>query len=291
MTHDQQSEQHFLVKLTQAQRKVVAEIAPEFADRLKLDERNQRTIQFTLAELKAIKEKAGQAIRQAGTGMVRNSLRHVIDIATQALDCSPGIGASPASERLYQVKIPLLDARPPIWRRIQVRDGTLDKLHEHIQTAMGWTNSHLHHFRVGEQLYGDPDLMQENFEEMEYEDSTSTRLSAILPRSGKRFAFEYEYDFGDGWRHEVLFEGCLRAERGQRYPVCLEGERACPPEDVGGVRGYRDFLQAITDPEHEDHDRLLEWAGGRFDPQGFDPAKATKAMRKGLPDWRSMAGW
>ena len=285
MPRSKQPEQHFLVRLTQAQRKVVAEIAPELADRLKLDERNQRTIPFSLAELRAIKGKAGEAMRHASTGMLRNSLRHVTDLTAQALDRSRGFGAIPAAERVYQFRITLLDTRPPVWRRVQVKDCTLDKLHEHVQTAMGWTNSHLHHFRVGEQLYGDPLLVQENFEEMEYEDSTTTKLSAVLPRGGQRFAFEYEYDFGDGWRHEVLFEGCLRAERGQRYPVCLEGERACPPEDVGGVRGYRDFLQAITDPEHEDHDGLLEWAGGSFDPEAFDPA-ATRAMLRGLPDWR-----
>src|SRR5262249_52438628 len=153
-------DQRLPVRLTQAQRKVVAEIAPEFADRLKLDEKPQRTILFTVAELKAIMEKAAAAVPHANTGMVRNLLRHVIDIATQALDCSQGIGAIPASERLYQFKITLLDARPPIWRRIQVKDCTLDKLHEHIQMAMGWTNSHLHHFRIGEQLYGDPLPMQ-----------------------------------------------------------------------------------------------------------------------------------
>jgi hypothetical protein len=169
-----------------------------------------------------------------------------------------------------------------------VKDGTLDKLHEHIQTAMGWTNSHLHHYRVGEQLYGDPLLLAENFEEMEYEDSTDTNLSDILPKSGGRSRFEYEYDFGDGWRHEVLFEGCLRAERGKRYPVCLEGARACPPEDVGGVWGYADFVEAIQNPDHEDHDGLLAWAGGSFDPEAFDPAAATREMHRGLPDWRRM---
>jgi hypothetical protein len=84
-----------------------------------------------------------------------------------------------------------------------------------------------------------------------------------------------------------MFEGCLRAERGKRYPVCVEGARACPPEDVGGVWGYQEFLEAITDPEHEDHDGLLEWAGGSFDPEAFDPAAATREMRRGLPDWRS----
>src|SRR5260370_11476922 len=97
----------------------------------------------------------------------------------------------------YQGKISLLDSQPPVWRRIQVRDCTLDKLHEHIQTAMGWTNSHLHHFRINDRLYGDPWLMEENFEDMGYEDSTSTKLSAILPKSSKRLRFQYEYEFGD----------------------------------------------------------------------------------------------
>ena len=281
------SQQHFPVRLTQAQRKAVAEIAPDLADRLKLDEKPQRTIQFTLAELKAIREKAGRAMRQARTGVLLNSLRHVTDLTAQALDRSRGLGALPAAERVYQFKITLLDARPPIWRRIQVKDCTLDKLHEHIQTAMGWTNSHLHHFRKGEQLYGDPELMQENFEDMDYKDSTATKISDILPVSGKKFRFEYEYDFGDSWHHEVLFEKCVEAEPGKRYPVCTEGARACPPEDVGGVWGYQEFLEAINDPEHEDHDGLLEWAGGSFDPEAFDPAEATKAMRRGLPDWRS----
>jgi hypothetical protein len=202
------SSQRYPIKLTQAQRKVVAEIAMEFADRLKLDEKPQRTIPFTLAELKAIREKAGKAIRQASTGMVRNLLRQVVDLTAQALDRSRGLGAIPAAERLYQFKITLLDTRPPIWRRIQVKDGTLDKLHEHLQTAMGWTNSHLHHFKIGERFYGDPLLMQENFEEMEYEDSTTTKMSVILSKSGKRFRFEYEYDSGDSRRHEVLPSPC-----------------------------------------------------------------------------------
>src|SRR5262249_26892291 len=159
------------------------------------------------------------------TGMMRNSLRHVTDLAAQALDRSRGTGAIPAADRLYQFKITLLESHPPIWRRIQVQDCTLDKLHEHIQTAMGWTNSHLHHFRIGEQLYGDPDLMQENFEEMEYKDSTTTKISDILPRTGRRFRFQYEYDFGDSWYHEVLFEGVVRADPKVKYPLCLEGER------------------------------------------------------------------
>lgn len=194
-------------------------------------------------------------------------------------------------DAVCQFKITLQESHSPIWRRIQVRDCTLDKLHEHIQTAMGWTNSHLHHFKLGEQLYGDPDLMKENFEEMEYKDSTTTKISDILPKTGKRFRFQYEYDFGDSWYHEVLFESIVRAESKVKYPHCLGGARACPPEDCGGIWGYGDFVEAIQNPSNERHEELLEWVGGKFDPEKFDPAKATKAMRKGLPDWRRMAGW
>jgi hypothetical protein len=162
----------------------VAEIAPELADRLKLAEPNQRTIPFTRTELQAIKEKASRARSQARTGMVRNSLRHVTDLAGQALDRSRGLGAIPAAERLYQFNITLLDIQPPIWRRIQVKDCTLDRLHEHIQTAMGWTNSHLHDFKIAGKDYGDPLLLDENFEEFDYGDSTTTKLT--LQRYGDR---------------------------------------------------------------------------------------------------------
>jgi hypothetical protein len=190
-----------------------------------------------------------------------------------------------SSAVLYQFKITLLGIEPPIWRRIQVQDCTLDKLHEHIQAAMGWTNSHLHIFDIKGKSYGDPDLLEDEFE---YTDSTTTMLSDILPKTRKRLAIKYSYDFGDSWQHEVLFEGCPPVERNAKYPVCLEGERACPPEDVGGICGYQEFLAAIADTKHEQHRDLLRWCGGRFSPEQFDAEQATRAMRKGLPDWRKM---
>jgi len=128
-----------------------------------------------------------------------------------------------ATGTLFQFKIKLLGSEPPIWRRIQVQDCTLDKLHEHIQTAMGWTNSHLHQFEIKGQRYGDPELLDDGFEDFECVDSTVTMVSDVVPQSGKRFAFKYEYDFGDGWEHEVLFEGCPEPEKGKKYPLCLEG--------------------------------------------------------------------
>jgi hypothetical protein len=286
MTRSKQPEQRFPIKLTYAQRKAVAEFAPRLADRLKREEPNQRVIDFTQAELKVLKTKAQAAIKRARTGTERRPLRHVLDSATFALSQSRGGASIPASERVYQFKITLLESHPPIWRRIQVKDCTLDKLHEHIQTAMGWTNSHLHHFRISGRPYGDPMLMQENFEEFGYKDSLRTQLSDILPRHGRRFRFQYEYDFGDSWYHEVLFEGVVRVEPRQKCPLCLEGARACPPEDVGGVWGYADFVEAIQDPAHEEHEGMLEWVGGSFDPDAFDPERATREMRRGLPNWR-----
>jgi len=192
-----------------------------------------------------------------------------------------------ATGKLLQFKITLLGIEPPIWRRIQVHDCSLDKLHEHIQTAMGWTNSHLHQFEIKGERYGDPGLLDDGFDEFDCEDSTTTMLSEILPKTGKRFAFKYEYDFGDGWEHEVLYEGSPPAEKGKKYPLCLEGARSCPPEDVGGVWGYATFLQAKDDPSHEDHELYAEWCPD-FDPEAFDPKRATRAMKTGLPDWRTM---
>ena len=275
------------IKLTWGQRKMLAYADPGLESRLKLDEPNQRIVDFTVAELKKLKETAEAAIQKASTGYERRPLKLVLKTTDQAIAQSQRLSTA---DTVYQFKITLQESHPSIWRRIQVQDCTLDKLHEHVQTAMGWTNSHLHRFQIGEQRYADPMLMEEDFEEFGYKDSTTTMLSAILPINGKQFRFEYEYDFGDGWQHEVLFEGVLRAESKVKYPLCLEGARACPPEDCGGIWGYAELIEALGNKDHERHEDMLEWIGGRFDPEAFSPAKATKAMKKGLGDWRN-AGW
>jgi hypothetical protein len=282
------SDRHFPVRLTLAQRIVVAEVFPTLSDRLRLDEPNQKVVTLTLAELKVICNGVAPAIRHATSGMKRASLRLVLDITRKAIEHFQGIGVIPAKDRVYQFKITLKGIRPLVWRRIQVRDSTLDKFHERIQTAMGWTNSHLHHFQINDRLYGDPWLLDENFVEMNYKNSRETVLRKMLPKSGERFQFEYEYDFGDSWWHNVLFEGCLRAEPGQRYPLCLEGERACPPEDVGGTTGYKEFLHALARSGDEQHEQWVGWIGRAFNAENFDAEKATKRMRRGLPDWRKM---
>ena len=175
----------------------------------------------------------------------------------------------PKTYKLFQLKITLLDLKPPIWRRIQTRDCTLDALHDVLQVVMGWENSHLHRFEINGQVFGDPDHFEENFLEIDMRDSLKTKLSQIVPKDGKRCRFIYEYDFGDGWRHEILFEGNPEVQPGVVYPTCLEGERRCPPEDVGGTGGYQEYLEAIADPSHENHQDFLRWRG-KFEPESFD---------------------
>ncbi len=277
------------VSLAHGQRMAIADLLPQFIDRLKLDAKGQSKISFRLSELKAILWSAGEEVSLAGSGKHRNALRRIIASFQKTIREAHEIGAIPPSKRLYQFKITLLGIKPTIWRRIQVQDCSFDRLHECIQSAMGWTNSHSHQFEILGIVYGDPELLCENPEGFVGVDSRVTKIGAVVPRSGVRFPFSYEYDFGDRWKHGVLFEGCLESEQGVRYPRCLEGERACPPEDVGGDSGYKEFLVAIADPAHEEHEEWKQWAGGNFDPEHFDPLCATRTMQQPFFDWRQLA--
>jgi hypothetical protein len=177
-----------------------------------------------------------------------------------------------APGQIYQLKITLKDIQPPVWRRVQVKDCTLSRLNAIIQTSMGWDGYHLHVFQVGGEEYGepDPDGM------MEYESSRRVKLSQLMAQGIKKFT--YTYDFGDNWEHTIQIEKTLPAEPGVHYPRCIDGQRACPPEDCGGPWGYQDFLEAVKNPEHSEHEEMLEWAGGEFDPEAFDPAAVNAEL-------------
>jgi hypothetical protein len=274
------------VRATLAQRKIIAELLPALADRLLLDTKNQRTLEISRTELTDIVRKVSGAIRDARGGSRPNSLRLIRDVAHAAIERYELDKSIAASETIYRFRIALMDCYPPIWRQIEVPDGTLDDLHEYIQTAMGWTNSHLHQFSIDDDCYGDPQLLNDGLYEPEIIDSTQIRLGTLFDKARRGTRFRYQYDFGDGWEHEVTFEGRLATEPDAKYPRCIDGARACPPEDVGGTFGYVDFLEAIQDPRHENHKEMLEWSGRRFDPEKFSAATATKEMRRGLPDWR-----
>jgi Plasmid pRiA4b ORF-3-like protein len=175
---------------------------------------------------------------------------------------------------VYQVKVTLKGSKPPIWRRMQVTsETTLAQLHRILQRVMGWEGYHLYRFVVGGREYGDPRML----EEMEGEDARKVTLATLV--RGEKAKFLYEYDFGDSWDHELLVEKVLPAEAAKRYPVCLTGKRACPPEDCGGVWGYASFLEAIQDPQHPEHEEMVDWVGGEFDPEAFDLDEVNSALQ------------
>lgn len=270
------------IRFTAAQLEALAEALPQFADRFQTGASRQCTVEFTLDEAELIHETAEDNTVNARKGVRRHSFEVIRRITKQAIENSKGIASIPKSSRVYQFKITLRDIEPPVWRRVQVRDCTLDRLHEITQLVFGWWNYHLHRFKINNRSYADPLLMREDFEAEDMVSSKRTKVSQIVPKDGRQFSFEYEYDFGDDWIHDVLFEGCLRATPDVRYPFCVEGARACPPEDVGGTHGYAEYLQAMADPTHENHEEFMQWRGP-FDPEAFDAEAVTKALRRGLP--------
>jgi hypothetical protein len=176
-------------------------------------------------------------------------------------------------ELTCQLKITIQEIRPPIWRRVRVpRRMSLEALHRVIQIAFGWTNSHLHEFKIGETRYGQPDELSE----LEMLDERRVSVADALGKKTKRFV--YTYDFGDDWRHEVVVEKVEPAGPGEDRAVCLGGKRHGPPEDCGGPWGYVEFLEAIHDPRHEQHGEMLEWIGGGFNPEAFDLAAVSKRL-------------
>jgi hypothetical protein len=275
------------IRFTHAQRLAVSQLLPEFADRLLLDCKNQRTLSFSREELIQM-DRLWDRREQLPANVRPHVVRNVAYLARKALEQFEIDERVRTSAVVFQFKVTLLETNPPIWRRIAAPDGTLDSLHEHIQCAMGWTNSHLHQFVIGRRTYGDPQLLDDGFEDTEFEDSTDIWLSDLLAKVRRPFRFEYQYDFGDDWRHEVVLEEMGAKEPGVVYPHCVAGARACPPEDVGGTWGYEHFLEVLQDPRHEEHDDMVTWAGTKFDPERFDAKKTTKLMQKGLPDWRDM---
>jgi hypothetical protein len=161
-----------------------------------------------------------------------------------------------------------------VWRRVLVPGGyTLDRLHRVIQYAMGWQDLHLHSFDIDGQQYGEPDPVGE----LSLRDELDTRLDAV---AGKGDIFRYTYDFGDWWEHEVTVEDVSVAEPDEWYPACLDGARACPPEDVGGPAGHVELIDALADPDHPEHRALRAWLGREFEPEQFDPAPVTTLLRR-----------
>jgi hypothetical protein len=192
------------------------------------------------------------------------------------------VGRVTAKTKIYEIKIELREVRPAVLRRVQVPgELSLAGLHAVVQVAMGWTDSHLHEFDVDGARYGLPDP---DWDAGEVGDEARVTLFRLL---GQGDRVGYVYDFGDGWTHRLTVEKVLAPEPGVSYPRCVAGRRACPPEDVGGPWGYDEFLAAMADPAHPEHEHYREWVGGPFDPAAFDLIEVNAALAELA--WRPLA--
>lgn len=182
---------------------------------------------------------------------------------------------APREDAVYVLKITLEEVEPPVWRRVQVPGSvTLDRLDMVIQKAIGWDNAHLHEFEVGGRRYGQPEPDEPEYE---VEPEWKLTLRGAAPIEGARF--HYVYDLGDDWGHEVLVESIQTPAAPFKHPVCLAGERACPPEDSGGAPGYANLLEVLRDRTHPEHRDMLAWAGRGFDPERFDLAAVNRKLK------------
>ncbi len=277
------------LKLTELQRESVlrcTDLTTTLTWKLRNAGKGTHVVDVTREELDQLEEEVGYAasyVRHPHKGRLVAVLHKVENLTFEGDEAlagqkAPRAATTPPKEGdlLYQFKITLRDIKPPIWRRIQIPDSTLADLHDYIQAAFGWDDYHMHQFEIGGQYYGPPSEEFGLGDEML--DEAAVLISDLIPTSNRKTRWIYEYDFGDGWRHEIVFEGFPSADPKVKYPVCVDGKRACPPEDCGGPWGYVEYLAAVTDPKHEQHDDVLEWRGP-FDPEAFDAEKATTAMR------------
>jgi len=168
--------------------------------------------------------------------------------------------------KVYQLKVRLQRSKPPIWRRILVAsDITLIGLHEVLQISMGWTDSHMHLFEYNGQVFGDS---RSGVGSLQAADERWTRLDQVLRR--EKESLRYEYDFGDGWDHQVTLEKILPHDPRVELPVCIKAKGACPLEDTGGLWGYYSILEALGDSRHPNHAQYRDLFGPELDTNAFD---------------------
>jgi len=189
-----------------------------------------------------------------------------------------GQGSDEKPAPVYQLKISLAFSDPLIWRRIRVPGATtVARLHDIIQLCMGWQDCHAHRFLIGKVFYA-PSSGGELWARTGERNEREYQLADL--EKDIRFCFSYIYDFGDGWEHEIECEQSLPAVQNPGYPVLLAGEGACPPENVGGVPGYDEFLAIINNPQHNSHRKMAKWLGAdHFDPDRFDMDGINAALK------------
>jgi len=180
---------------------------------------------------------------------------------------------------IYQLKVLLADSKPPIWRRLLVHSNiNLNVLHTAIQCSMGWLDCHLHQFEKDKAIYGIPDDEFAGDFGVDIEDESKYKLSDILKK--EKDSLIYEYDFGDSWMHKVVLEKIIPFEISSPLAKCIKGKRSCPPEDCGGIWGYQNLLDIINDPSDSEYEEMLDWLGGKFDPEHFSLSETNNMLSK-----------
>jgi hypothetical protein len=181
--------------------------------------------------------------------------------------------SSEITQKIYQLKVTLLGTDPPIWRRVLVPAAmTLAKLHNVLQIAMGWGDEHMHEFRAGQRRFGRPEPAEPFMRMSRVESERTVALAAVLQRVGAKMI--YTYDFGDSWEHALLFEKQFVADPHTTYPVCTDGQFACPPEDCGGIPGYYDLLDALAIPATHATKNSATRSVASLIPKGFPSMKS-----------------
>jgi hypothetical protein len=190
-------------------------------------------------------------------------------------------------KKIYQIQIALKRYSPKIWRRILIpSDVLLRDFHKIIQTTMGWMNEHLHQFIKNDTFYTVRMPDDDFWNEMKNIDYKKMRISDLLKYEKEKIT--YEYDFGDGWEHDIILEKILPYDEKVKFPVCIKGSMNCPPEDCGGVWGYANMLEVLKHPEQEEYEELMDWLGDEFDPEYFDMDVINKLLSSkdyGCPDF------
>ncbi len=272
------------LKLSEEQCRTIlkyAELPADLSERLAANRTVAKKTQFTLDELDELLDHLETSVYRA-KGNEKQKVLRIVEKVSELLGST--IDPDEISEQrlpkkmntVFQIKVTLMGIAPLIWRRIQSKDCILVELHDLLQVAMGWEFEHLYRFIIGGVKYADLEMASQE----DVQDACDTNLSEILPAQNRRPRFHYEYDFGDQWMHQLVVEERFPPEQGVKYPICVAGRRACPPEDCGGPWGYPDFVEAISNPDHRRHEEMLEWVGGEFDPERFDLESVNKQLRR-----------
>ena len=272
------------LKLSEGQRRTIlkyAELPAHLSERLAANRTVAKSTQLTLDELDELLDHLETSVYRA-KGNEKQKVLRIVEKVSKLLGST--IDPDEISEQrlpkkmstVFQIKVTLMGIIPLIWRRIQTKDCNLVELHDLLQVTMGWEFEHLYRFIIGGVKYADFEMANQD----NAQDACETNLSEVLPTRNRRPRFDYEYDFGDQWMHQLIVEERFPPEQGVKYPICVAGQRACPPEDCGGPWGYSDFVEVISNPDHRRHEERLEWVGGEFDPESFDLESVNKKLQR-----------